>query len=126
MVKDFALDMLQSGEASSRAASKHHNSDFRNGPSFVRDIARDVLIHGSVDWRLGALCTLDAEGGFKVDRRCMATTPNSPEARRDGCPEAIKAVLESYSRGLHIFTVTGIDSGGNQNLNAVIYDEAED
>ena len=66
-------------EASSRAPSKHHNSDFRNCTSFARDIARDVLIHGNVDWRLGARCTLDAEGGYNVGR---TSTPCSPRSRQ--------------------------------------------
>ncbi|HEY4815530.1 MAG TPA: hypothetical protein VIH58_12665 [Chthoniobacterales bacterium] len=31
------------------------------------------------------------------------------------------STVDNSSKGLQVFTVTGIDSGGNQNLNAVIY-----
>ncbi|MGC2245870.1 MAG: L-type lectin-domain containing protein [Terriglobales bacterium] len=60
-------------------------------------------------------------GPYLTAAVCTQATGTQTTCTHNSSGLSCTGTVDTSKSGLHIFTVTGIDSGGNQNLNAVIY-----
>ena len=60
-------------------------------------------------------------GPYLTAAVCTQATGTQTSCTQNSSGLSCTGTVDTSKSGLHIFTVTGIDSGGNQNLNAVIY-----
>ena len=60
-------------------------------------------------------------GPYLTAAVCTQATGTQTSCTQSSSGLSCTGTVDTSSRGLHVFTVTGIDSGGNQNVGAVIY-----
>jgi hypothetical protein len=60
-------------------------------------------------------------GPYLTAAVCTQATGTQTSCTQNSGGLSCTGTVDTSSKGLHLFTVAGIDSGGNQNLNAVIY-----
>jgi hypothetical protein len=60
-------------------------------------------------------------GPYLTAASCTQATGTQTSCTQNSNGLSCTGTVDTSSKGLHLFTVAGVDSGGNQNLNAVIY-----
>ncbi len=60
-------------------------------------------------------------GPYLTDATCTQLSGTQTSCTHTSSGLSCTGTVDTSSKGLHLFTVTAIDSGGNQNANAVIY-----
>ncbi len=60
-------------------------------------------------------------GPYLTDVSCTQATGTQTSCTQNSNGLSCTGTVDTSSKGLHFFTATGIDSGGNQNINVVVY-----
>ncbi len=60
-------------------------------------------------------------GPYLTAASCTQSPGTQASCTRNSNGLSCTGTVDTSTKGYHLFTATGIDSGGNQNINAVIY-----